>query len=96
MRLADSVFYRFEPSIGSNGTLYLYNYSSGRIFKTNYAAYVVVKAIDERHRLEDILLEVINMYPDHTSDQIEHFLRDLLRQLSDAGVVIMDPSERDL
>ncbi len=71
MQLSKNVFVRFEPHI-NNGTLYIFNKKTQKIFKSQEIAYDVLKKL--------------NAY-EYTYDEIKYTVENIIRTLKSIGVI---------
>lgn len=81
MQLSKNVFVRFEHHI-NNGTLYIYNKKTQKIFKSKEIAYDVLKRLNTY----DIAKELENIYLEYTYDEIKYTVENIIRTLKSIGV----------
>ena len=82
MQLSKNVFVRFEHHI-NNGTLYIYNKKTQKIFKSQEIAYDVLKKLNAY----DIAKELENIYSEYTYDEIKYTVENIIRTLKSIGVI---------
>ena len=85
MRLSKKVFIRFEPEM-NEGTVYIFNRQTEKIYKSQKIVYDVLKNIDERE-LGEIVQRVNNEYPEYSQEKIKKVVFEIIEKLKIMKVI---------
>lgn len=85
MRLSKKVFIRFEPEM-NEGTVYIFNRQTEKIYKSEKIVYDVLKNIDERE-LGEIVQRVNNEYPEYSQEKIKKVVFEIIEKLKIMKVI---------
>lgn len=67
--------------------LYIYNYESKEIIKSNYITYLILHAIDENKDEDEIIKKLKKEYNDYTETEIKRYFDTIIKYLLENNII---------
>ncbi|WP_165974082.1 PqqD family peptide modification chaperone [Marinitoga lauensis] len=81
-----NIYYRYESEI-DDGIIYIYNYESKEIIKSNYITYLILQAIDENKDEDEIIKKLKKEYNDYTWTEIKNYFDTIIKYLLENNII---------